>query len=153
MATITQRRLGKYQVRVRKEAYPVQSQTFSSKKTAQKWARKIESEMEQGVFLDCSKARNTLLSQLLDRYESEILPKKKSQQPVRSLIGTLKQELGYHNLASITPTLLSQHRDYRLQSVSNETARKDLHFLQRVFNTATKEWGFKYILSELLGML
>ncbi len=141
MATITQRKSGKFQVKVRKLGYPVQSKSFTSKKTAQQWAKKVESEMEQGVFLDISTARTTLLSELLDRYEAEILPDKKSQQPVRSLIGTLKEELGKHNLASITPALLSRHREKRLKSVSTETARKDLLFLQRLFNTALKEWG------------
>ncbi|MCU7827788.1 MAG: site-specific integrase [Candidatus Thiodiazotropha sp. (ex Myrtea sp. 'scaly one' KF741663)] len=141
MATITSRTPGKYQVKVRRQGYPTQSKTFSSKKLAQQWARKIESEMEQGVFLDLKLARNTTLSQLMLRYEAEILPDKRSQQPIRSLICTLNAEIGHYNLVNLTPRLLSEHRDKRLQSVSPETARKDLLFLQCLFNTASKEWG------------
>ncbi|MES9973783.1 MAG: hypothetical protein ABW094_05935 [Candidatus Thiodiazotropha sp.] len=141
MATITSRAPDKYQVKVRKQGYPTQSKTFSSKKSAQKWARNVESEMEQGVFLDFKIARDMSLSELMKKYELEILTEKRSQQHVRSLICTLDAEIGHYRLVYITSRLLSEHRDKRLQYVSPETARKDLLFLQRLFNTASKEWG------------
>ncbi|MEW8202139.1 MAG: site-specific integrase [Candidatus Thiodiazotropha endolucinida] len=141
MVTITSRTPGKYQAKVRRQGYPTKSKTFSSKKSAQQWARKIESEMEQGIFLDLKLAQITTLSELMERYQTEILPEKRSQQPIRSLICTLNVEIGHYNLVNITPSLLTELRDRRLQYVGPETARKDILFLQRLFNTASKEWG------------
>jgi len=75
MASITQRKSGRWQVRVRRADGPPVSRTFASKQDAVGWARKEESEIERGVWRDTSEAERTTLAQCLDRYIRECLPR------------------------------------------------------------------------------
>ena len=49
MATIRKQR-GKWQVIIRKKDYPNISKVFIEKRTANKWAKQVETEMERGKF-------------------------------------------------------------------------------------------------------
>jgi len=140
MATI-RKRGNKYHAQIRKKSHQGITKSFVCKTDAAVWAKKIESEIEQGIFLDHSEAQTLTLSQLIKRHEEVILPSKRSQQSIKSLTGILNKAIGFHCLSSITPAVLSAHRDKRLKSVGSETVRKDLSFLQRLFNTAIKDWG------------
>ena len=46
-----------WSVQIRRKGWPKQSATFRTKKDAQAWARKIESEMDRGQFVDQSAGR------------------------------------------------------------------------------------------------
>ncbi len=52
MASIREKRKGQWQVQIRRFGWPAQNATFRTKKDAQAWARKIESDMDRGQFLD-----------------------------------------------------------------------------------------------------
>jgi len=54
-----------------------QYRTFNKKSDAEKWARKIESEMNRGVFLSRKEAERSTLSEALDRYALEVIPEKR----------------------------------------------------------------------------
>jgi hypothetical protein len=60
MASITKR--GDYwRAFVRRRGYPQQTRTFDTKASAEAWARRVESEIDRGVFVDRTEAeRNTL---------------------------------------------------------------------------------------------
>lgn len=73
MATI-RRRLGKWQVQIRKQHHPLITKTFLSKKNAEQWVREIENEIDKGT-LNLDKKENTL-RELIDRYIDEISSKK-----------------------------------------------------------------------------
>lgn len=76
MATITKRASG-WQVKIRRRGYPSQSGTFDTRAWAEAWARKIESEMDDGRFVSRTEAEATTLAEALDRYAMEITPRKK----------------------------------------------------------------------------
>ncbi len=80
MATITKRGDGQWQAKVLKKGYSVQSKTFKTKVRAKQWARNVESEMGRCVFLSISIAENTLLSELIDRYLTEVAPSKEAKE-------------------------------------------------------------------------
>ena len=61
-----------FQVKIRRRGYPSQSQTFDRKTDAERWARKIEREMDDGVFVDRKTAHQTTLADLIDRYLNEV---------------------------------------------------------------------------------
>ena len=65
MATI-QKRGDKYRVQIRKQGQKPLTQTFTTRKDAQAWAKKIESEIERKIFLDTTEAQQTTLSEALD---------------------------------------------------------------------------------------
>jgi hypothetical protein len=75
MATITKRGEGQWQAKVRKRGYPVQSKTFSTKAMASTWVHNVESDMDRGIFLSTSIAETTTLSELIDRYLKEVVPR------------------------------------------------------------------------------
>ena len=76
MATIRKQR-GKWQVIIRKKDYPNISKVFIEKRTANKWAKQVETEMERGIFEDFTKAHSIIVRDLLVKYQKEITPKKK----------------------------------------------------------------------------
>lgn len=140
MATI-RKRGNKYHVQIRKQGHPTLTETFTTKASAQTWAKKVESEIERGVFLDLSAAKQTLLSTILIRYESEVLPQKKGYLRELSRICLLKRELGHISLANLKSHVISSFRDERLRQVKASTVRRELGLLRRILNTSMKEWG------------
>jgi integrase len=141
MATITKRGKEPWQSKVRKKGYPVQSKTFTTKAQAERWSRLVESEMDRGIFLSTTEAENTLLSDLIDRYKAEIVPTKKSQRAILSRLKTVGDAMGHLALAAISPITIKEFRDYRLESISSESVRKELSIISILLNTCQKEWG------------
>lgn len=141
MATISKRGDGQWQSKIRKKGYPTQSKTFTTKAQAEKWSRLVESEMDRGIFLSTTEAENTKLSDLIYRYTDEIIPTKKSQRAILSRLKTVGNAMGHLALAAITPLTVKEFRDYRLESVSTETVRKELSIISILLNTCQKEWG------------
>ncbi len=58
MASI-RRRNNSYHVQVRKKGYPTLTATFTDHSTALSWAKKVESEIDRGIYLDISIAQST----------------------------------------------------------------------------------------------
>ena len=76
MATIRKPPGGEFQAIVRLKSIS-KSKVFKLKSDANRWANQIETEIEQGVFIDKTKAENTLLCEVCDRYVIDVLPKLK----------------------------------------------------------------------------
>lgn len=141
MATIEKRGPSQWRVKVRKRGFPSLTQTFAKKALAERWARDIESSMDKGIFVDHREASQTTLTEVLDRYERDILPTKKSQLPVKGQIRQIKRVIGNHSLSRLSSSVIADYRDMRIKDVSNETVRKELLLIRRVLKTATVDWG------------
>ncbi|MBT2971885.1 MAG: tyrosine-type recombinase/integrase [Candidatus Thiodiazotropha sp. (ex Ctena orbiculata)] len=140
MATI-RKRGNKYQVQIRKKGFPTLTQSFINKSTALTWVKKIEADIERDQFIDCSVAQQTHLSDILDRYETEIIPHKRgglAEIPRTKLLRTI---LGHLKLQDLKPRIIAQYRDSRLQKVKSSTVRRELALLSHVINTAIIDWG------------
>ena len=131
----------KKRVKVRKRGFPSRTQTFTKKSHAERWARDVESAMDKGIFVDHREAAQTTLADVLDRYETDILPTKKSQIQVKTQIRQVKRMNGEHALSSVTSSIIADYRDIRVKEVSNETVRKELLLISRVLKAATIDWG------------
>lgn len=138
MATI-QKRGKKYQAQVACNGIR-KSKTFTSRSDAQKWAKKIESEIERSVYIDSSSS-NQPFSNLLELYEREVLPRLKGKCVDGYRINRLKQEFGPVHISKITPDLLRRFRDERLKLVKPGTVRKDLGMISRILNAGEKDFG------------
>ncbi len=131
-----------WQVRIRKHGHPLQVKTFRTRGEAEAWATVTESEMVRGVFLERSTSERTTLADVLNRYVSEVLPGKRSQQQVRSAASIVTGHLGEYSLAALSPVILAQYRDARLSTgVTSQTVRHELSLVSRVLTLAMKEWG------------
>ena len=137
MATI-RKRSGKYHAQIRKTGYQTLTKTFSSLTTAKRWASVTEADMER--HLHVAIPDNTLLRELLDRYEAEVSPLHKSHQVEKYRLKTLKRHLGDQRVSMLSPALLCRYRDKRLKAISPASLKRELVILSSVLNTAIKEW-------------
>ncbi|MBT3031598.1 MAG: site-specific integrase [Candidatus Thiodiazotropha sp. (ex Lucina pensylvanica)] len=140
MATI-RKRGNKYQVQIRKKGFPTLTQSFINKTTALTWVKKIESDIERDQFIDCSVAQQTQISDILDRYETEIIPHKRGGSAEKPRTKLLRTTLGHLKLQDLKPHIIAQYRDSRLQRVKSSTVRRELALLSHVINIAIIDWG------------
>ncbi|MGK5021054.1 site-specific integrase [Janthinobacterium sp. LB2P10] len=141
MPTIRKKGEGQYHVQIRKRGYPTQTKTFTKEADARRWATIIESEMERGVFVSRSEAEATLVKDVLQRFATEILPTKRSEQSDKSRIKTLIEAFGDYRLASLSSTQVARFRDQRLKVVGPQSVIHEINLLNRALKTATMDWG------------
>lgn len=148
MATILKRQGPKnqiaWQAQVRKKGYPSRIKTFDLKGDAQKWAKKIEREMESGLWKDSKEASQISLSKALGRYLESVTPRKRpeTQRSEKLSAKTLKNSMGKLSLLQVTPEKVAEYRDQRLKSVSANSVRIELSLLSNLFKTAEREWSY-----------
>ncbi|MFM0454963.1 site-specific integrase [Paraburkholderia nemoris] len=143
MATIRQRN-DRWQAIVKRKGHPVLSKTFDLKKDAERWSREQERLIDTGLFVDDFKERETTLTQLLDRYATEVSNGKRGSRAESYRIESFKKlSLAKHALSAITPQMVASWRDARLNEVSSGTALRELQLLGHIFSIAMREWGFR----------
>jgi integrase len=148
VATIIERD-GRYQAKIRKSGFPSQSKTFTRLRDAEAWARKVESEMERGHWLDTKKGDKLTLGEALTTWEKEELPllAPSSQATEKRRIKHLK-EYSICNFALSklkSADLAAFIKERRLGGASENTIRLDLANVSRVFNTAISSWEMEYL--------
>jgi hypothetical protein len=137
MATI-RKRLGKYQVQVRKEGRNI-SKTFTNKSDAIKWSKEQEVKIEQGSYT--SPKETVTLSYILSKWENEVLTGLKSWKVERYKVAMLQKQLGHLTLDKVTSVVLVKYRDERLTEVSNQTVKHELGLIRRAMKKAI-EWEY-----------
>ncbi|HYE34017.1 hypothetical protein [Methylocaldum sp.] len=110
MATIRKRSNGTFQVQIRLKGNKPLTGTFSTKDLAQKWAKKIESEIEQGTYRDHAPAQETIFKEVCERYLNNVLPSKKSVKQTRSALGIILEHLGDYSLARLSTVAIADYR-------------------------------------------
>lgn len=146
MASFELRKSGCWQARIRRvEGQPSISKTFKLKRDAIRWATDIESEISRRVFVDQTKAKETILSDAIDRYLKEVTPLKKGAVQERGRLLFWKgHKIGSQSMADIKPEHFAQYRDERRASgTSPATIRLDLAPIAHLYEVARKEWGIK----------
>ncbi len=142
MATLRKRGPYQWQAQVRKKGHPPQSKTFETRAAAASWARAIEVEIDNGVFVSRAEAESTTLKELLERYLVEVTPLKKGAAPEAARIQAFMNDpLARRYVAGIRGVDIARYRDQRLCKVSSSTVKRDLGILGHVFEVARKEWG------------
>lgn len=107
MAAI-RKRGNSWRVQIRRRNHPPQFKAFKTRAEAEAWARQIESEMDRGAFVSRAKAERTPIADLLDRYEREITPGKRSARAEIYRLKMLKDALGRMPIARLPGNLLSE---------------------------------------------
>jgi integrase len=132
-----------FRVRVRKKGQPVQTASFPSLKDARQWAVMIEGEIIAGKHFPTRKPKHTL-SELLDRYVQEIMPRKtlETQRSHRAAVRFWQKRLGHKLLSDITRADIVALRDEISQTSAPATVQKYLTILTHAMNTAIREYGW-----------
>ena len=144
MATIEKRKSGWYQAKVRRTGFPVQSKTFQRKSDAEAWARKIETEIDRGDFIDKSTAESKNFREILERYRNEVSPLNKgSAVEVIRINALLRNKLVDYKMSALSNKALNDYINERLKVVKPATVRRDLDLIRQVIEKSRKSWGIK----------
>jgi len=132
-----------YRTEVRRTGYPYQAKNFKRRGDAERWARKVEREMDAGTWRNVKGAEKLVLAKALDRYFETVSPKKRPSTMKREgqIIPHIKRIIGKYTLTQITEDKVAEYRDVRLKQVSPGTVVRELRLLSHVFSTAKREWG------------
>ena len=114
----------------------------SSKKLAEQVMCKRKAEIAEGKFLDVKKSQRILFDDFIQEYyELHCKQNNKSWfRTDRHILKVLKDFFGGRSLAEVTPHLIEQFRQKRLQEVTAATVNRNVACLSSVFNKA-KLWG------------
>ena len=134
MATLRKR--GKrWQAQVRR-AGANESATFDTKTAAERWARRIEGEIDQGAALGRSRVSGTV-SDLLTAYEREIRKAKPIGRSKLGVLGQLRTGLGALPLRQLTTDAILEHcRNRRDKGAGPVTVGLDISLLGTVVRSA-----------------
>lgn len=150
MAYIKKR--GEYwRAEVRRKGYKPTYRTFDTQAEAQKWARRIESEIDTGYYVDHSEAQQTTLRKALERYRKDIAAKKRHPKQENGRIDRwLKHDLCYRTLANLKGADFARYRDdRRAQGRAENTIRLELQLISHLYEIARKEWGMEGLMNPL----
>lgn len=117
------------------------SKVFRTKREASAWAAIRESE----IRTEKSKPSGDLFTLLdaLRKYAREVSPHKAGVAKERIRLLAFEELLPCHLLMSeVTPAILAQWRDKRLQAVKPGSVLRDFSLLSNVFEVARREWGW-----------
>ncbi|MDX8500152.1 site-specific integrase [Mesorhizobium sp. VK4C] len=150
MAAIRKLKSGKFNVQVRRQGHEARSKSFLTRQDAEKWAREIERQMDREELGPDRKALKSItLSDLVERYRDEVLPKKRScRTETVELNRFLRYPIAKKSLFDLQPRDFAQYRDQRLNEVSKVTGRpilarslkRQLAPLYHLFEVARREW-------------
>ena len=151
---VTPRGKIRFRAMVRVKGHKPKTATFLKRTDALLWAQETESRLRQSKYFPDKliELEKYTLGNLLDRYQSEVLPKKKA----KGQLGQLKwwkDQLGDRKLKSFYPALISTYKEKLIQEPSERTGRKRtpatvnryLALISHVFTTAVKEWQWMEI--------
>ena len=140
MATIS-KKFGKWYVQIRRSFHKPIYKSFIAKQDAHKWARETERLIEVGQFVDTTEANKTTLKTLLERYEREVVPKKRTTGDKYLISNIMKHSFVDKVLSHISSSDIAEFRDKRLNVVSGSSVNRELSIISDCIKRAINEWG------------
>ena len=146
MAYISKRGDRQWRAQIRRKGFNLLSSTHNTRSEAEAWAKRIESEMDRGIFFDREEAERMTVADLIVRFMSEFAPhhyKKRADEKEawRFQCARLNDMLGSYSLAVLDQKLVAKFRDDRLREVGDSTVRKELYMLSKILGFAETECG------------
>jgi len=140
MASIEKR--GEYwRARVRITGHPEKTQRFTSKAAASRWAKQIETELNESEYVDTSDYDHITLADILERYLKDITPSKRgSEAETFRIRKILKESFVKTRILEVDGGHFAAYRDMRLRQVSSGSVLKELNILSHALEIARKEW-------------
>lgn len=132
----------RWQARVRRTGYPDETKTFLTQQDAEKWARSVEAEIDQGRFVNINEAQRTTLGDVIKRYLVEVTPTMKgaADDTIR-LKAIMRKPIARWSMANLNAARIASYRDERLKEVCGGTVIRELAYLSSIINHARREWG------------
>jgi integrase len=142
MGTI-RRRGSAWQVQIRRIGHNPLSRSFSQRDEAQRWMRATEASLDLiGPSDQEPKDAPPTIGELLERYEREITPGKRSNdREVDKLRVIRRHAIGTISAPDLESHAVATYRDTRLRVVKPATVRRELAILRHCLEIAIHEWG------------
>ena len=143
-----------YTARIRVKGYPTMTATFKKKQQAQVWIQENESKMKLGRHIQTSEAKKHTLSELIDRYIENELPKRKSDiNKFKMQLNWWQNKIGSYYLSRLTPAVLTETKELLEKERSSKpqkgrttrtpaTVNRYLSTLSIVLSYACNEYGW-----------
>jgi integrase len=150
MATTVRKKGKRWQGLVRAPGYQTQSQNFRYKADADRWVKKIETEISDGKFFPTKRLDKRTLLDAIDRYEQDDLPRLTDQATRKLHLSWWADEVGQRTLLHLCNDLdLLQDAKRKLEKEqrpngktrSPTTVKRYLASLSRVFS-CTMNYGW-----------
>jgi integrase len=154
MATIREKGPYQWQVQIRRKGWPYQHVTFRTKKDAEAWARKTESDMDSGSFIDQSAGRETTLGDLIPLYLTAVTAQRPSEHSRVAESARLnrflrdERALCAYAVVHLKPEHFEDYRDSRLghtlkngKRLAPGTVKRELTTLKRVIDNRKRRLG------------
>lgn len=125
--------------------------TFDTQVEAQKWARRIETDIDTGFYVDNSAAEKMTLGEALKRYKADVASKKRHPlQEYGRIDRWLRNDLSFRTLANLKGADFAKYRDQRrADGRAENTIRLELQLVSHLYEIARKEWGMEGLLNPL----
>ncbi len=145
MATIRKRNPYQWEVRIRKRGYPTTCKTFETKVEADAWAKETETAMNKNQFVSTKEAERYTLSECLDRYIEEYIPRLKSTKPKTYTARAIQRRPIAKRLMSTirAKDIADYRREREAEGLSGSTILLEFALLSKVFNLARSDWGME----------
>lgn len=147
MATIEKRGPYQYRARVRIKGQRSVSKTFTSKKDAKAWANMVQSEMERNLYICRVDAEKTTISEALDRYIKEYIPRLAHPNREKNRAKRIKQyPINKLVMSGVYGKDIQDFiKDRQSEGASPNTIRLDLALISNLYRVAKSSWGMESI--------
>lgn len=150
MAYIKKR--GEYwRAEVRRKGHKPTYRTFDTQVEAQKWARRVEADIDTGFYVDNSAAEKMTLGVALKQYRRDVAAKKRHPaQEYGRIDRWLRNDLCFRTLANLKGADFARYRDQRrADGRAENTIRLELQLVSHLYEIARKEWGMEGLMNPL----
>jgi len=135
-------------VRIRMKGKPEATASFERLTDARIWAQHTETAIREGRYATTAEAQKHTVSDLVERYISDVLPRKPKIQAEYALqLKWWADQIGDVLLSDLTSSLISEQRDLlsekvtnRKTIISNARVNRYMAALSTAISTSVKEW-------------
>lgn len=136
MATV-RKRGENYHVQIRRKYFPIQTKSFQSKAAAASWARRVETSMDDGTWIDTTKTQISNIDGIIDnlvysfnRFGLEI------DGPKTSSLNGIKAYFGNESIHDLTVDDVLDFAAFRRKTVGANTLQKQMYFFRQAIKTS-----------------
>jgi len=142
MGSIRNRGAYQFQAQVRRAGFPAQSETFSTRKDAEKWVRSVEREMDTGTFIPRGEAMRTTIAMLAERYLAEDrVGEMKGFRQEAQRVKTVVAKFGEYNLSAVSPAMVADWAKTLGATRKPQTVQHYIATLCRLYKAASVDFG------------
>jgi integrase len=153
MGAIQTRKTGDGEVRhkavIRLKGHPTQTATFRRRTDAKDWIQQTEAAIREGRYFKTAEAKRHTVKDLVERYERDVLPGKRSGDSQKHHFAWWRENYGAYLLSDLTPAMVAEARDrlagestHQSERRSHGTVNRYLAALSHACTVAVQEWAW-----------